>query len=98
MSNRLEPTTPTTGTLVLADGTPVTIRVHPPEALPPTPQGDARARVVLDIDPSVADVESVGEAIMALPRAGETLARQSRESADRLDATVAEVEATRRDQ
>ena len=88
------PTT-TSGTLVLADGTPVTIRVNPAEELPPTPQGDERVRIVLDIDPGVADMESVGEAVMTLLRAGETMARQSRAAADRLDATVAAVEAAR---
>ena len=83
MSNRLEPTAVTTGVLVLESGLEVTIRVHPVEMLPSTPQGHARARVILDIDPSVAGVESVGEAIMALLYAGEEGARRSREAADR---------------
>ena len=51
---------------------------------------------MLDIDPGVADMVSVGEAVMALLRAGEQLAHQSRDAADRLDdveATVVELRA-----
>jgi len=88
------PTT-TTGTLVLENGLEVTIRVHPETELPPTAGGEQRARVILDIDPGVADVESVGEAIMALLYAGEQMARESRERADRLDTIVRAVAAGR---
>lgn len=98
----MKETVPTTHTarLVLANGVPVTVRVtwgaeHDPAAVPL----DAVPReILLAVDGDVAAAADIGAALLELLYAGEAAQRASARSADTLAATVAEVEAMRRDQ
>jgi hypothetical protein len=94
----VDPSTSTaTSTLTLANGTPVRIVISRageqphPEA---RPIGELPT-FILQIATDVADAAAIGQAILDLLHAGDYVARQARERADALDATIREVEAVR---